>query len=404
MANQYWVTDSKSRILGPLTREALLDLVRNGRVNGIAGVSTDRENWRPVEEDPELAGLQASHTGEARRLREQQEATKLRAKLAAMEGRPPHEIFRLPPDASVDRLRTAFFAVVKRYHPERLPPDAAPELRAAYMEVFAKLSSLMADVERQAAAPAEPPATVAPVAPIPLVVLATPAGEPMQPPGEPLPRQATPLMGVAQSPVARQLTPLLGSPQVPIPRQPSRPPPTLAPTGQKTIGIAALQETRSATFKLEREALSSQEPAGPPKPPPRPLISDPAPAKKSQVPSYALSDFVGLERRHDDRVQANVKVTAETCSIFADNKLLNISQNGAFIPCPQALPLGLDLDLVFQFDDPAREVKAAGKVVWWRAGDAKQLRGFGVRFTKLEQADRKFIEDFVRKAMKPGGR
>jgi curved DNA-binding protein CbpA len=58
-----------------------------------------------------------------------------------MQGRPPHEIFRLDRNASVDAYRNAFFKLVKRFYPDRVRAQAHPDLRKAYADAFQFLSS-----------------------------------------------------------------------------------------------------------------------------------------------------------------------------------------------------------------------------------------------------------------------
>ena len=338
MAN-YWIGDAKSRVLGPIPVEALQQLVRSGRVHGIVKVSTDGQSWAPVEQFPEIAELQAAHAGEARRAWERQEAQRLRAQLVVMTGRAPHEIFELPEDSSLDTFRAAFFRLVKRFYPESLPADADPALRAVSTEIFGFLSGLMISIERRPPRPGPPP----------------PAAEPVRP---------------------------------------RRPPPVLAPAEAKKIETRALQEIRRPARGASLEALPER---------PERRAAAPATARErlkaaANEPTYESHEFVGLERRDDDRLQVTVQVTVTTCRIFTENKLLNISSGGAFIPCPEALELGSEIDLVFQFKEPAREVKASGAVVWWNAGDARQARGFGVRFKSMAPDDRSFIERFVRTA------
>ncbi|HCF56855.1 MAG TPA: TIGR02266 family protein [Myxococcales bacterium] len=336
MAN-YWIGDAKSRVLGPITMEALSQLVGSGRIHGIVKVSTDGTNWAPIEQYPEIARLQAEHAGEALRAYERKEAQRLREQLATMKGRPSHEIFGLAQDATVEAHRAAFFRLVKQFYPDRLSADSAPELRAISGEIFLFLSGLMASIEKRAAAP---------------------AGKPRPP---------------VSAPAAPASVP--------------RPPPALAPSKSKEVSIAAILEYRRS-------------PHGPAPDEPRPVPATPRARLRAAAaePTYEPHEFVGLERRADDRIEVTVKVTVATCSIFTENKLLNISSSGAFIPCKQALDLGTELDLVFKFDKPSREVKASGSVVWWNAGDAKQVRGFGVRFKNLAKEDRGFIEQFVREA------
>jgi hypothetical protein len=62
-------------------------------------------------------------------------------------------VFRIPPGASREAARAAFFALVQRYVPSRLPPDATEELRLACEDAFLSLAARMVDYDRRAPTP-----------------------------------------------------------------------------------------------------------------------------------------------------------------------------------------------------------------------------------------------------------
>lgn len=300
MAN-YWIADPKGRVLGPISFEVLRDLVVNDRIQGIERVSRDGRNWFALAEFPDIAQVLAEHApSEARTARERQMAHALRAELERMQRQMPHEIFGLAPESRVEDYRDAFFRLVKRFYPERLPVDSDPELRWVCEEIFNLLSRLMTFIEHR-------PAPV-----------------------------------VARSP------------------SPGPPPPP--------AGAAAA-------------------------PPP----SRPAPAPARRAFAYRPSEFI-YERRAEDRISVQVKVTSSNCQIFTQSKLVNLSTGGAFLPCSEAVPLGTSVSLDFHFDEPLRQISLVGKVVWWSAGDQGQPRGFGVRFLNLRPGDLDFIDAYVRRA------
>jgi uncharacterized protein (TIGR02266 family) len=109
---------------------------------------------------------------------------------------------------------------------------------------------------------------------------------------------------------------------------------------------------------------------------------------------------VGWERRENNRVFVDMKVTVQSVGMLTENKLVNISNGGVFLAMQKLLPLGEKLDLSLQFDAPRKTLTATGMVVWVNEqADRRQPRGVGVRFVKLGEEDRRFIEYYVRKAL-----
>jgi len=131
-----------------------------------------------------------------------------------------------------------------------------------------------------------------------------------------------------------------------------------------------------------------------PKPALRSLPRSPeAPAR----PSYQPNEFVGLERR-DDRVEVTVKVNARNSAMFTQHPLVNLQSGGVFLACHTSLPLGTPVEVVFRFDEPAREIKARGRVILENAGaDPRTPVGFGVRLVSLPDAEKSFVQAFLQR-------
>lgn len=168
MSDEYWLADSEARVLGPIGLDVVTTLHARGKLGDVRAVSRDGRKFVPLREMPELQAVLAAPVTVSDAQRAQQEATRqIREWLSSLEGRPPHEVFRVPPQASRDAWRGAFFALVHRYVPSRLPPDTTPELRLACEDAFLALSERMVEVERQfrAAAPALPAPPPLPAAP-----------------------------------------------------------------------------------------------------------------------------------------------------------------------------------------------------------------------------------------------
>jgi uncharacterized protein (TIGR02266 family) len=197
---EYWIGDAEGRVLGPVSLDVVQDLVNTGRVTEINRVSRDGRNWGLPASFPEvMALLFNAPSPEALLQSERQEAARVREQLRAMQGRPPHEIFRLDRNASVDAYRNAFFKLVKRFYPDRVRAQAHPDLRKAYADAFQFLSRLMVHIERELS-------SGGPVSPLPVVRAVPPPpvdDEPLTPIPAPPPQTARPL-----TVVPRSLTPL----------------------------------------------------------------------------------------------------------------------------------------------------------------------------------------------------
>jgi len=177
---EYWIGDVEGRVLGPVSLDVVQDLVNTGRLTEITRVSRDGRNWGMPAGFPEVMTLLVNAPSPDHLLQsERQEATRVREQLRAMQGRPPHEIFRLD--------RNAFFKLVKRFYPDRVRAQAHPDLRKAYADAFQFLSRLMVHIEKELAvggavsplpvvrAVPPPAADDEPLTPIPAPLLRWPA-------------------------------------------------------------------------------------------------------------------------------------------------------------------------------------------------------------------------------------
>jgi hypothetical protein len=152
MAN-YWVKNENGTILGPLGLQVLRDLGAAGKLGSVMAASTDGRTWSPLRAFPELGGIIQAAAAPAPPAAE---ASEVRRELAAIRGKPWHQVFGVPAGASREDYRTAFFAKVKRYHPQRLPPSASAETRAACAEMFKFLSDAMMAVQNVQTTPLAP--------------------------------------------------------------------------------------------------------------------------------------------------------------------------------------------------------------------------------------------------------
>jgi len=163
MTINYWIGDSVGRVLGPLTLQALRELVGSGRLKAVTKASRDGNTWIPIQDFEEVRDLVAATKPPP----EKEQAEKLRAQLRQLQAlKTPHEVFGVKPGASLDELRLAFFKQAKRFSPEHLAPEASQELRRASQEMFDFLSQKMREAE--AARPAVPGTPARGVTPVPL--------------------------------------------------------------------------------------------------------------------------------------------------------------------------------------------------------------------------------------------
>jgi uncharacterized protein (TIGR02266 family) len=274
----YWVGDQAGRRLGPVGFEVLRDLINSGRLVWLDKVSRDGATFRPLAEFPEIAALFAQRRPPG----EPGEAQRVLREIGALKSKPISEVFGLSPGDPIDAYRAAFFALVRRFYPERIPKEVNPELRHAYGEMFHFLSRLMAQVE-------------------------------------------------------------------------------------------ALNARATQAF---------------------------SPSRVASAPPSQPKDFIGWERGVDNRVYCQVECNRQNvAAIFMGHKLANISTGGFFLGTARTPALGDAVQITMKFDAPRREIVAnASVVVESHVDDPRVPRGFGCRFTRLSDDDKKFIQDFVRDA------
>lgn len=146
---QYWLADSEARVLGPVALDVVRDLAMRGKLNDVRAVSKDGRQFVPLREVPEIQAALAPPQGDEV-ARAQYDATRqIREWLESIKGRATHEVLRVPSTASKEAARAAFFALVHRYLPSRLPPEATPELRLACEDAFMVLAERMVEFEKK---------------------------------------------------------------------------------------------------------------------------------------------------------------------------------------------------------------------------------------------------------------
>jgi hypothetical protein len=150
VSEEYWLADSEARVLGPIGIEVITTLHARGKLLDVRAVSRDGRKFVPLREMPELQAVLSAPVTPTDTNKAQGEATRqIREWLAQIATRSSPDIFKVPANASRDAWRAAFFALVHRYVPSRLPPDTTPELRLACEDAFLALSERMVEIERQ---------------------------------------------------------------------------------------------------------------------------------------------------------------------------------------------------------------------------------------------------------------
>jgi uncharacterized protein (TIGR02266 family) len=121
-------------------------------------------------------------------------------------------------------------------------------------------------------------------------------------------------------------------------------------------------------------------------------------AAQPQAPSYTYSaeEFVGLHT-HNERLQVEIRVSARNTGIFTDHRIINLQSGGLFLPTDRPLKLGTRVDMVLNFDTPARQLKLRSSVIWeYTQNDGKQPRGYGLGLADLRTEERTFVEEYLR--------
>lgn len=138
----YWIRDREARVLGPVSLEVVRDLVAAGRLKEIASISLDGSTWTPLADFPGLVDLMAAPAPSVnvQAAQDQAQAKKLREQLVQLRALPDSVVFKVPDTSSAQVYRSSFFAMAKKFHPDRVP-EGFPELRAACSEAVEFLSA-----------------------------------------------------------------------------------------------------------------------------------------------------------------------------------------------------------------------------------------------------------------------
>ncbi|MBE2254405.1 MAG: hypothetical protein IAE78_33060 [Myxococcus sp.] len=159
----WYLKDARGSEVGPLSREVAIDLIRS-RPGVFLHASSDRVSWQPVRGEA-VQSLVGAEPPEARARREQQETERALFELDRFHELEPHALFGVPRSANAREYRQGFLNLAKRFHPGRLPRDAAPALVRAHVAVYQYLTEVIQQVEAQLATAPPPRASAPPPAP-----------------------------------------------------------------------------------------------------------------------------------------------------------------------------------------------------------------------------------------------
>jgi uncharacterized protein (TIGR02266 family) len=141
--SNYWIGDAAGRVLGPLSLQALRELLGSGRLKAATRASRDGRTWEPLDRLQEVKDLLGAPPPDAA-LRQ---AEHLRERLRGMRSVTAQQLFGLQPTTSLDELRTTFFKMARRFTPENHGPQTPPALRQANAEAYDFLSRRMREAE-----------------------------------------------------------------------------------------------------------------------------------------------------------------------------------------------------------------------------------------------------------------
>jgi c-di-GMP-binding flagellar brake protein YcgR len=102
------------------------------------------------------------------------------------------------------------------------------------------------------------------------------------------------------------------------------------------------------------------------------------------------------ERRNYPRAKIKLPVVKMTGNGLVNGEIQDLSLGGAFIRCPEMVNSKEKFHMVISAK--GRLMSAIGEVVWKdinRSNKNNTLRGIGVRFRQIFNADRRFLRDVI---------
>jgi hypothetical protein len=149
MTQQYWLADSEARVLGPISLQVVRELAMRGQLPDVRAVSKDGRQFLPLREVPEVQSALGPAQGDEIARAQYDTTRQIRDWLDSVKDRPTEDILRIPLGSTRETARAAFFALVHRYLPSRLPAEATPELRLACEDAFLFLAERIVDLEKK---------------------------------------------------------------------------------------------------------------------------------------------------------------------------------------------------------------------------------------------------------------
>jgi uncharacterized protein (TIGR02266 family) len=112
----------------------------------------------------------------------------------------------------------------------------------------------------------------------------------------------------------------------------------------------------------------------------------------------------GAERRIQDRIDVEIKLTIESESNFFSGFTQNISEGGLFVATHDYKPIGHETLIRFSLPDQGEPVVVKCRVCWVREYNSMapdMIPGMGLRFMDLGPWDAERIQDFCESLREP---
>lgn len=122
-------------------------------------------------------------------------------------------------------------------------------------------------------------------------------------------------------------------------------------------------------------------------------------ARRREIPmeSEEQGDSVGIERRKSARSDLSVRVEYRTVDQLFSDFARNINEGGLFVGTETPHPEGTRISLQFELPGSDESVEVSGIVVRLSTGSTGEPPGMGIEFEELAAADRRRIDQLVRK-------
>ena len=108
-----------------------------------------------------------------------------------------------------------------------------------------------------------------------------------------------------------------------------------------------------------------------------------------------------VDKQASLRVPSQLRVSFDSYGELRECLMTNISRGGVFVATPNPLPIGTPFNLRIHVEESGETVMLSGEVATVNTGvDMRsEDRGMGIRFTKLDDAQKEIVERLYGKAL-----